>query len=51
MNKEIYRCENDFDINIVSTWLYNLYKDKISKGLANIVINTELQTVTLNEIV
>ena len=36
MNKIIYNCENDNDRKAVATFLYNLNKQKIDNGLANI---------------
>ena len=34
--KEAYNINNELELEVCSTFLYNLYKEKIDKGLANI---------------
>ena len=40
--KESYNINNELELNVCSTFLYNLYKDKIDKGLANITFENNV---------
>lgn len=51
MNKEVYTCKNNIEVEIVSNWMYNLLKEKINKGLVNIIDDYNTLTVTVNEII
>nr|DAT76248.1 MAG TPA: hypothetical protein [Caudoviricetes sp.] len=52
MNKTIYNYHNDNILkNLCINFLYNLNKQKIELGLANIEINEKNKTIIFNEII
>lgn len=42
MKTERYVIKNEIDFKVCSTFLYNLYKAKIDKGLANITLENNI---------
>lgn len=52
MNKTIYHYHGDNILkNLCITFLYNLNKQKIENGLANIELNEKDKTIIFNEII
>lgn len=47
---EVYKYSNESERNLIETFLYNLNKENISKGLTNIETNLTKQTITLRSI-
>ena len=42
MKIEAYKIESEIDFKVCSTFLYNLNKDKIDKGIANITFENNI---------